>query len=91
MGRKNQDTAQSAPVAQRVSSGNFEQTEPKETRYVVVRDGHRVSAHEYADSSDERALDELSFWKLVERNHSWGALVEIVKYDNRLHRVFTIN
>ncbi len=88
MGRKT-DPTRSAPVAPQVNVGSSEQDD-REARYVVVRDGHRVSALEYASSTDPKAFDELAFWHLVEKKHSWGAPVNIVQYDNRLHRVFAI-
>jgi hypothetical protein len=91
MGKNNQTTTNSAPSAPWVNPVNLGQIELKETRYVVIRDGHRVSAQEYASPTDPKAQDELKFWKKVETNHSWGAQVCITEYDNRLHRVFSIH
>lgn len=90
MGRKKKDPKQTAPVAPQVTTDKPEQTN-RETRYVVVRDGHRVSSQEYSSTDDAKAQEELNFWRLVERKHSWGAPVELVQYDNRLHRVFVVN
>ena len=90
MGRPKKDSTHAAPVAPQVTTGNQEQGDAREPRYVVVRDGHRVSSQEYVSVSDPKALDERDFWKLVENKHSWGAPVKIVQYDNRLHRVFVV-
>jgi hypothetical protein len=57
-------------------------------RYVVTRDGYRVSDKEYSTTSDKSALDELKFWNKVSKNHSWGEKVEIVQYDPKKHRVW---
>lgn len=89
MGRPKKDPTKSAPAAPQVSSGNPEHDD-RNPRYVVVRDGHRVSSQEYSDSNDTKAVQEAAFWKTVETNHSWGAPVKIVQYDNRLHRVFSV-
>ena len=88
MARKNQDNKEAAPVAPRVNTGYSEQGETRETRYVVLREGHRVSAQEYSSPSEPKALEEQKFWRKVATNHSWGEPVEIVKYDNKLHRVW---
>lgn len=85
MGRKTKEINEAASVAPQVSSGKQEHSG---TRYVVVRDGHRVSANEYANPNDPKALDELKFWRLVENKHSWGAPVKIVEFDNQLHRIW---
>lgn len=65
-----------------------EQQEPKEIRYVVIREGHRVSTEEYSSPNDQKAIEEMNFWKKVAKHHSWGEPVEIVQYDNKLHRVW---
>jgi len=88
MGRKKQKTNEAAPVSPQGTTVKPENPESKESRYVVVRDGYRVSSNEYSDPNDQQAIAELEFWKLVEKNHSWGAPVLIVKYDNKLHRVW---
>lgn len=90
MGKSKKDNTQAAPSAQKVISGNTEQKETKEERYVVVREGHRVSPQEYSTATDPKAIEEMAFWRLVETNHSWGAPVEIVKYDNHLHRIYSV-
>lgn len=88
MARKNQDNKEAAPVAPRVDSDYLEQGETKETRYVVLREGHRVSVQEYSSPSEPKALEEQKFWRKVATDHSWGEPVQIVKYDNKLHRVW---
>ena len=83
MGRNN-ISSKSTPEVPQVNSENGN----KSNRYVVIRAGHRVSAEEYDNLDDPIAQNELEFWKRVEKNHSWGAPVEIVTYDNKLHRVW---
>lgn len=65
-----------------------ENTRPE--TYVVLRDGYRVSHREYASETDPLAISEQEFWGRVARFHSWGETVEIVKYDNRKHRVWDV-
>ena len=88
MGKNKQDTTQAAPVAPQVNAVKTEQGESKEPRYVVVREGHRVSPQEYTTVDDPKALEEREFWRRVAKKHSWGEPVEIVQYDNKLHRVW---
>ena len=57
-------------------------------KYVVVRDGYRVSDKEYLSDTDPKALNEHAFWDRISRFQSWGEKVEIVEYDNRKHRVW---
>jgi len=88
MGRKKKDTKEATLVAPQVNVYQTEHGESKEPRYVVVRDGNRVSSQEYLVPDDPAALEELRFWQLVSTEHSWGEPVKIVQYDNRLHRVW---
>lgn len=87
MGNKKKQLS-ATPVAPQVTTDNQEQTSEKKIRYVVIRDGYRVSDKEYDSPEDIEARQELEFWKLVETNHSWGAPVKIVLFDNKLHRVW---
>jgi hypothetical protein len=58
------------------------------TTYVVVREGFRVSDREYNDTDDPIAIEEKNFWTLISNKHSYGELVEIVKYESKKHRVW---
>ena len=89
MGRKKQP--QNEPSTLEVPRVKTETQEPsvaQPPRYVVTRDGHRVSDVEYETPDDPKAIAELEFWKKVEVNHSWGAPVVIVPYNNKIHRVW---
>jgi hypothetical protein len=89
MGRKKVVSPKEAPsVALQTNAGNQERSETREPRYVVVREGHRVSPHEYSNPEDPKAIQEMEFWRTVANKHSWGEPVEIVVYDNKLHRVW---
>jgi hypothetical protein len=63
-------------------------TEKRPARFVVIRDGYRVSAEEYETPTDPRAISEAEFWDRVATRHSWGEKVDIVEYDNKYHRVY---
>jgi len=64
------------------------QKKDKKISYVVTRDGYRVSDVEYDIPDDPNAIEELNFWKNVSKKYSHKEIVEIVKYDNKLHRVW---
>ncbi len=84
---KNQKNSKAvaAPIPPQV---NPENKETKPVKFVVVRDGYRVSDKEYATESDPVALTEFAFWDKVAFNHSYGEPVEIVQYDSKKHRVW---
>jgi hypothetical protein len=84
---KNQKTEQTvaAPVASQVMTGK---PEAKQTKYVVVRDGYRVSDREYDSADAENAVAEKEFWTRVAKKHSHGEPVGIVQYEAKKHRVW---
>ena len=57
-------------------------------KYVVVRNGHRVSDKDYDAPNNPRCLDEINFWTRVSNNTSFGEKVEVVPYDSKRHRVW---
>ena len=63
-------------------------TEAKPVKFVVVRDGHRVSDKEYDSPTDSGCLAEISFWKGVAKSKSYGEKVEAVPFDAKKHRVW---
>lgn len=60
----------------------------KSPRYVVTRDGYRVSDKDYFSVSDKQAINEMKFWDFISKKHSYGEKVEIVQYDPKLHRIW---
>ena len=91
MGKRNQvgnDEAAPVPTPQVTSDNTENKPATKIITYVVVRDGFRVSDREYSSMADPAALLEKEFWSRVEKNHSWGAPVEIVQYDPKKHRTW---
>lgn len=58
----------------------------KSKKYVVIRDGHRVSDVEYINLSD--ASTECAFWNRLVRTWDHSSKVEILEKDDRLHRIF---
>lgn len=57
-------------------------------RYVVVRDGFRVSDKDYFDKNDPKLISEKDFWKRVVNKFPDGTRVEITEYDKRKHRIW---
>ena len=62
--------------------------EKKSAKYVVVREGHRVSDKEYDSAMDPACIDEVNFWTKVSKKHSYGEKVEAVMYDSKKHRIW---
>ena len=60
----------------------------KNETYVVVRDNFRVSDKEYLNTAD--AENELSFWQRVVKRWPDGTKVELVKKDNKRHRIYNV-
>lgn len=58
----------------------------KSKKYVVIRDGHRVSDVEYTNLSD--ASTECAFWNRLVRTWDLSSKVEILEKNDRLHRIF---
>ena len=65
-----------------------ETTEARPIKYVVVRDGHRVSDREYNSPTDPLCVAEIKFWSGVSKGRSYGEKVEAVQYDSKKHRVW---
>jgi hypothetical protein len=82
--KKPNSKKEAAPVASQVKTDK----EAKPAKFVVVRDGYRVSDKEYAAANDAAAITERDFWTRVARNHSYGEPVGIVQYDSKKHRVW---
>lgn len=55
-------------------------------KYVVVRNGVRVSDQEYDSQSD--AAEELNHWKSVIKRWPDGSVVEVVEKDDKKHRIW---
>ena len=64
------------------------EAKPSDVKYVVVRDGIRVSDSEYNNPEDPLAIAEQQFWERVAKNHSTGEPVQIVIYDSKKHKVW---
>lgn len=62
--------------------------EQKETKYVVVRNGYRVSSNDYLTKDDPNAISEKKFWENVVSKQTCMETIEIVEYDNKLHRIW---
>lgn len=86
---KRKDTKQPVPELA-IESSPIETVveDVKTTRYVVLRDGYRVSDKEYEIPSDPICVAEADFWTRVATNHSYGEKVEIVVYDSKKHRIW---
>ena len=65
-----------------------DKTEARPIKYVVVRDGHRVSDKEYNSPTDPLCVAEIKLWSGVSKGRSYGEKVEAVQYDSKKHRVW---
>jgi hypothetical protein len=83
--KKKTEKQEAAPTAPQVIPEN---KEAKPIKFVVVRDGCRVSEKEFETHDDPIAILEQEFWTLVSNNHSYGEPVKIVQYDPKKHRVW---
>ncbi len=81
----NKNTNETTSEPQRTINGSPEEMS---NRYVVVREGYRVSAKEYETPDDPACVSEIEFWDRVAQNHSYGERVEAVLYDSKRHRVW---
>lgn len=57
----------------------------KDKKFVVLRNGFRVSDAEY--SSKEDAKDEFSYWEKVIKRWPDESKIEIAEYDENKHRI----
>jgi hypothetical protein len=57
-------------------------------KFVVVRDGFRVSDREYNAQNDAAAVAESTFWSKIARKYSDGTKVGVVQYDKKKHRIW---
>ncbi len=85
MGKKPRNHKAATPTPQTATSG---QAEAKPAKYVVVRDGHRVSDREYDSPTDPACLAEIQSWTKIAKEHSYGEKVVAVPYDSKKHRVW---
>ena len=68
---------------------SIEQTSAiSENRYVVIRDGLRVSDKYYINPKEPAAITEKEFWKRVVNRWPDGTKVEIVLFDKKKHRIY---
>lgn len=83
--KKQNSSQEAAPAVPQVVTEN---KEAKPVRFVVVREGYRVSDAEYASVGDSAAIAERDFWSRVAKKYSYGELVAIIQYDSKRHRVW---
>lgn len=84
MKKQNTQQSEAAPDPNQVIT----EKEIKPIKYVVVRDGYRVSDREYPTVDDPLAVAERDFWSRVATRHSYGEPVLVVQYDSKRHRVW---
>ena len=85
MNKQNPKQIEAAPTTPEVITENKEQ---KPIKFVVVREGYRVSDKEYVTADDPVAISEQEFWTRVANTHSHGEPVQIVQFDSKKHRVW---
>ena len=59
--------------------------EARTIKFVIVRDGYRVSEKEYDSPTDPVCVAEIAFWRNVSNNSSHGEKVEAVQFDSKKH------
>jgi hypothetical protein len=59
-----------------------------EPKYVVIRNGIRVSDKDYLTPNEEKIIAERNFWQNVVTNFPDGTNVEIVRFDKKKHRIW---
>lgn len=74
--------------AQQTTNGFSEQQPSKVPKFVVVRDGMRVSDKDYAQPNDPQAQSERVYWQNIANRWSHGERVQVVQYDSKRHRVW---
>lgn len=57
-------------------------------RYVVVRNGVRVSDKDYPQPDDSRAIAERDFWQRVVTRWPDGTKIDVVPFDKKKHRIW---
>lgn len=86
MGKKKQKKNEA--VTNSETAVEVETTKNSPVLFVVVRDGVRVSDVTYESENDPVAVSEKEFWTSVANNHSLKEPVEIVRYDEKKHKVW---
>jgi len=85
MKQKTKQTEAAPEVATQVVTEN---KEAKPVRFVVVREGYRVSDKEYETQDDPTAVAEQEFWTRIAKKFSYGEPVQIVQFESKKHRVW---
>ena len=63
-------------------------TNEKSDKYVVVRDGYRVSDRVYDSPTDPECVMEVQMWTKIAKNFSHGEKVKIEPSDAKKHRIW---
>ena len=84
---KNKQTPQTPQTPQTIQPSD-NKTEETSVKYVVVREGYRVSDVEYDSPVESNCLAEIKFWSNVSKNNSYGEKVEVVQYNSKKHKVW---
>jgi hypothetical protein len=86
MAQRPRDKKSAPQSPQSATSGKPE----RPAKFVVIRDGHRVSDREYDSAADPACVAEIAFWSKISKSSSHGEKVEAVPYDSKKHRVFVV-
>lgn len=73
-------------MSQNKSNLTNTQTSNKQQKYVVTRNGYRVSDNEYSNVED--AKSEESYWKTVIKKWPDGSRILVEEYNDKKHRVY---
>lgn len=68
----------------------YEEQKVNTPTFVVIRNGCRVSEHEYNSENDPYAIAEKNFWQKIVNRYPDGTKIEIVQFDKKKHKIFVI-
>jgi hypothetical protein len=88
MSKKVSNTKPTSVNAPQTNNGYGEQQPVKVPKYVVIREGYRVSDKDYPTQNDPAAIAERNYWQNIATNWSYGERVQVVQYDSKRHRVW---
>jgi hypothetical protein len=77
-----------ATFAAQSSHGPDQQATPKVIKFVVTREGLRVSDKDYQTINDPDAIAERDYWQKIANKWSYGERCSVVQYDSKWHRVW---
>jgi hypothetical protein len=86
---KNPSNIKSTPATFAAQSNNgSDQQVTKVIKFVVTREGLRVSDKDYQTINDPAAIAERDYWQKIANKWSYGERCAVVQYDSKRHRIW---